>query len=93
MLKLFGSDTTAWCPKPLNFKAIFNNSNLITPCAAARPLYFLGLGKSLQVFTFTVFAAHGPVRTKRIFVLSGLFSFYSLWNRLSGASLLVCAFI
>lgn len=78
VLKLFGNETIAWCPNPPNFKAIFNNSKLITRCTAARPLYFLRLGESCQFFTFTVFAAYGPVWTKRIFVLSVLFTFYSL---------------
>jgi hypothetical protein len=25
VLKLFGSETTVWCPNPLNFKAILND--------------------------------------------------------------------
>ena len=78
MLKLFGSETTAWCPNPLNFKAILNESNLITRCTAARSLYFLCLRESCKFFTLIVFAAYGPVMTKSIFVLSGLFTFYSL---------------
>jgi len=71
VLKLYGNETTAWYPNPLNFKAILNDSNFITIYTAARPLYFLRLCESCQLFTFAVFAAYGPVRTKRIFVVYG----------------------